>query len=116
MYHLLDLLRSSPVVSRIDVLHFIDEEDIQLLHVRAELTDDSVLFMRELATADDSKYSYHWQDAKGTLICRWDNAPHHRRIATFPHHKHVGVKGHMEPSEDILLESVLAEIERRIAL
>ncbi|MEK7541446.1 MAG: DUF6516 family protein [Patescibacteria group bacterium] len=115
MYHLLDLLQHSAAVRRVQIIHFVDEEDVQLLHARAELTDDSVLFVRELATADDSKYAYHWQDARGALICRWDNAPHHRRMTTFPHHKHIGSKNRIEPSVGILLERVLAEIEKRIS-
>ncbi len=35
------------------------------------------------------KYSYHWQDADGSLITRWDNSPHYREVALFPHHKHL---------------------------
>ena len=26
----------------------------------------------------------------GQLIIRWDNAPHHKQIQTYPHHKHLG--------------------------
>lgn len=35
-----------------------------------------------------SKYRYQLQtpDSKSTI--RWDNAPHHRTLASFPHHKH----------------------------
>lgn len=46
--------------------------------------------------ARTSKYSFHWQQNDGTLIRRWDNAPHHRTLATFPHHLH-------EKSEDNVL-------------
>ncbi|TAN39323.1 MAG: hypothetical protein EPN24_05435 [Candidatus Methanoperedens sp.] len=34
------------------------------------------------------KYKYQWQFENGDLITRWDNVPHHREIATFPHHMH----------------------------
>ena len=34
------------------------------------------------------KYSYHWQDSKGRLIKRWDNAPHHKELENYPHHIH----------------------------
>jgi len=30
------------------------------------------------------KYRYHYEDAEGNMIFRYDNAPHHRNIATFP--------------------------------
>jgi len=34
------------------------------------------------------------------LITRWDNAPHHKEIATFPHHVHErdDIKPSAEPS------------------
>ena len=35
------------------------------------------------------KYSYHYQDRDGKVIFRYDMAPHHIEIETFPHHKHV---------------------------
>lgn len=33
-------------------------------------------------------YAYHYQDRHNQLVFRYDNAPHHPQIATFPHHKH----------------------------
>jgi hypothetical protein len=34
------------------------------------------------------KYRYHLQTPDGQLVSRWDNAPHHPDVATFPHHRH----------------------------
>lgn len=36
------------------------------------------------------KYSYHWErrTIDGTIY-RYDNAPHHPKIVTFPHHVHI---------------------------
>ena len=28
-------------------------------------------------------------DPANQLIARWDSAPHHREVATFPYHKHT---------------------------
>lgn len=36
-----------------------------------------------------TRYAYHYQNGKEQLIFRYDNAPHHPQISTFPHHKHV---------------------------
>lgn len=37
----------------------------------------------------DGDYSYHWERrAKDGLIYRWDNAPDHPEIVTFPKHFH----------------------------
>ena len=35
------------------------------------------------------KYSFHWQNAQGTLRRRWDNAPHHPELPNAPYHVHV---------------------------
>ena len=35
------------------------------------------------------KYAYHYQDRSGNMIFRYDMAPHHPEIPTFPHHKHA---------------------------
>lgn len=34
------------------------------------------------------KYSYHWQNADGTLKQRWDNAPHYPHLPNSPRHIH----------------------------
>jgi hypothetical protein len=48
-------------------------------------------------------YSLHWQRADGALLQRWDTAPHHPGIATFPSHTHRAT-GEVEPAT--ALESV----------
>src|SRR3990172_1803811 len=35
------------------------------------------------------KYRYHCMDTGQELVFRYDNAPHHPEVDTFPHHKHV---------------------------
>lgn len=62
------------------------------------------------------EYAYHYQDRQGTLIFRYDNAPHHPSVATFPHHKHVVAPGQheerIEPATPPHLSAVLREVER----
>lgn len=115
MYELLDLLRNSKVVADLDILTFVDEGDIQVLHVKAILADGSQLFVRELETSAETKYSYHWQTKRGKLICRWDNSPHHTSVKTFPHHKHEGTEEHVSDSPEPTLAAALAEIEHRLS-
>jgi hypothetical protein len=45
-------------------------------------------FVRTAPRVAKTKYRYHCQDASGTPIFRYDNAPHHF-TETFPDHKHV---------------------------
>jgi hypothetical protein len=44
---------------------------------------------REYFSKTGRKYSFHWQKKSGEMISRWDNAPHHTHISTFPHHRHL---------------------------
>jgi hypothetical protein len=58
------------------------------------------------------RYAYHYQNADGGLILRYDNAPHHPHIPTHPHHKHQGPA--IEPAQPPDLSEVLREIEQLI--
>ena len=51
--------------------------------------------------------SYYWLTAGDELKIGWDNAPHHTRLENYPHHKHVGRQGNLEPSFETSLEEVL---------
>ena len=67
----------------------------------------------EVKRADVSgkiKYRYQFMREDRTLIFRYDNAPHHQEVDTFPHHKHMedGVIAAPEPTlRGILLEIAL---------
>ena len=58
----------------------------------ATFTQGIRLFLMEFVRTEPrlvkTKYRYHCQNAKGNLLFRYDNAPHHR-TSTFPYHKHV---------------------------
>lgn len=57
---------------------------------KVEFIDGSVLFIKDyLFIIGKRKYSYQWQDKSGCLLSRWDNAPHHRGILSYPHHRHL---------------------------
>lgn len=61
-----------------------------------------------------SGYSYYWLDSGNNLQIGWDNAPHHKKLKTFPHHKHVGRPSKIEASDVRTLEQVLAFIESNL--
>jgi hypothetical protein len=42
-------------------------------------------------------YSLHWQRSNGALIQRWDTAPHHPELTSFPFHTHRAT-GEVEPT------------------
>lgn len=47
----------------------------------------------------------------GKRIFRYDNAPHHPEIVTYPHHKHSGTTDELTPADQPTLSQVLAEAE-----
>lgn len=57
------------------------------------------------------KYRYQYMTSENQLIFRYDNAPHHSGLSTFPHHKHIGEET-LESNEPSL-EDVLLEIARK---
>lgn len=73
------------------------------LRVRVAILDGSLLEFSEYAerTPDGQMqvavYSYHWENAEGRLICRWDNTPHFPNLPDFPHHVHDGRTGAILP-------------------
>lgn len=43
-------------------------------------------------------------------VFRYDNAPHHSEIITYPHHKHIGHEDRLAPTDQPSLGQILAEI------
>lgn len=85
------------------------------LRAQVTLKDGSQLYIREtVIEGAKRKYAYHWQDAEGNLLIRWDNAPDWE-VDTFPHHKHVGQQETVIASYERTLEQVLAVIAQEIA-
>jgi len=82
------------------------------LRIRLRFTNQALLEISEaiLLVAEEPlwlSYRYHYQDPYTGLVFRYDNAPHHPEITTYPDHKHTGddVLASSHPSiEEILLE------------
>ena len=55
-------------------------------------------------------YAYHYQDANGQIVFRYDNAPHHPEVTTHPHHKHT--PNAIESATPPHLADVLQEIDK----
>jgi len=52
--------------------------------------------------------------SKGKLKKRWDNAPHHPQVKTYPHHLHAGSEEKILACEAMSLDKVLKSIEKNI--
>ncbi len=81
------------------------------LKIEARLVNGWKLHVWEHAIPQLRRYAYHISK-KSELIIRWDNAPHHRQIRTFPHHKHV--KDTVLESREVTIEEILEELEKMI--
>jgi hypothetical protein len=79
-----------------------------------ELRDYSELHVFEYVDSSLHRidYAYHWQNKEKRLITRWDNAPHHPEIETFPNHVHEG--DDIKPSDVPTFVEVLKKIGERM--
>jgi hypothetical protein len=80
MTNILSLLRNFPFTKEIEVLDIKTFNTGFYLKIKVSFADSSVLFIREYVDSKERNYSYHWQKANGSLLIRWDNAPHHPEI------------------------------------
>ena len=98
MEEVLNLLTESDIVAEYEILSLLEDRDFY--YIKIYLSDS------------EYNYSFHWQKADGELIIRWDNAPHHQKIETYPHHMHIaeGIK----KSYSITLEDILNELKKKI--
>ncbi len=82
-----------------------------LLRLIIYLKDETNLRLTEQWNGNQlERYSYYWLTKTNALIIGWDNAPHHIRLETFPHHKHAGSQTNLQPSTETRLEEVMAFI------
>ena len=94
-----ELISSTPEVIEVEIIRRsvwdTGLEKAALYRYRLTMSDGSLLelterLLEERGTLSIEKYRHHWQGADGHVIKRWDNAPHHPEIDTFPHHLHDG--------------------------
>lgn len=92
------------------------------LHGELYFADGSMLHLREFVDVETTinrlMYVYQYMSAAKTLIFRYDNTGHHKKLnlPTYPHHKHEGDENHVIASPVPDLVTVLDEIERSIRL
>lgn len=113
------IIIQSTAVVRFTVVRETVEENVAVYRYRITINNGSLLEASERIEREQqyllmTKYSFHWQDADGKLIARWDDAPHHPHLATFPYHVHDGSEENVQPHETVTLADVLRLIEERM--
>lgn len=78
------------IISNYEIIKWEAEPTTYRFVLNILFINDSKLFVKDYLFSNNRKYSFHWQDEKGNLIIRWDNAEHWKNISTFPFHKHIG--------------------------
>ncbi|HHT08978.1 MAG: DUF6516 family protein [Atribacterota bacterium] len=107
----LNFIEKSKIVKSYEILDFKQGKDFYYIKIKLVFTDESEFYVREFISEKDYLYSYHWQNKDGKLRIRWDNAPHHKDMKTFPHHKH---SPKLEESTEIGFEEILLFIEEKM--
>ena len=109
-------LRQNPLVSHLqEPFTLLASDDYNgIVRGRAFFWDDSYLDLYEVVSTELGypvriHYAYTYLQREQRVF-RYDNAPHHPGVITFPHHKHIGPQDRLAPSDQASLSQVLAEI------
>jgi Family of unknown function (DUF6516) len=84
------------------------------LKVRIVFKDQSWISAFESFRDQKHKYQFQWMKEDNSLLISWGNDSHHPEISTQPHHKHVGNRQNVQPSEEMNLRKVLLFIGKTI--
>ena len=113
------LISASPSIVDIDIIRRdirdTGLEKTALFRYRIKLIDESLIeiterIFEERGGLTTTKYRYHWQTGSGKLIKRWDNAPHHPEINTFPDHLHDGSEENVKSFRKMNALEILTDI------
>ena len=89
-----------------------EEIDVDECYVRGvlALVGGFELYVAEYVVTEPDvqrpKYRYHLQTSGGELVSRWDNAPHHPTVSTFPDHRHDD-RGQVHPTPPVNISDIL---------
>ncbi len=106
---ILKSLENLDITKSIKINRFLIFEEGFYINAEINFINDSKLYVREYLNKNIRKYSYHWQNSDGNLIVRWDNAPHHKNLTTFPYHKHI--ENNVLDCKEISLKEVIEYIK-----
>ena len=64
-------------------------EEMGIIKGKIVFVNNHDLDFRELVSEEHTDYRFQFMNGNNRLIERWDSAPHHKEIATFPFHLHT---------------------------
>lgn len=110
------LLLESPAVRAYQVTKRLVGPTDGKLRIKVELSGGGKAEFFEYLVATPEvrivKYSFHCQTASGTLLKRWDNAPHFPEMPNVPHHVHLADGAVIPAAQPPDIAAVLLELEQ----
>lgn len=87
------------------------------VRIRLRFSDNSLLEASEAIHSVGGaliwlSYRYHYQQANGSLVFRYDNTPHHPEVSTHPEHRHEPDAVVSAARPDI--EGIIEEVRRHV--
>jgi len=64
-------------------------EEMGIIKGKIVFVNNYSLDFRELVSMEHTDYRFHFMNGNNRLIKRWDSAPHHKEISSFPFHLHT---------------------------
>jgi len=64
-------------------------EEMGIIKGKIVFVNSNVLDFMELVSAEHTDYRFQFMNGNNRLIYRWDSAPHHKEITSFPFHLHT---------------------------
>ena len=112
---------SSIVLSSNIQKYFGPAEETVYLKGNLVIIDSSILEIAVFASKSRGKlsidkYRLHYRDSTEEMIFRYDNAPHHPGLDSYPHHKHIPdklISSTMPTLKDILNEISVFILEKQ---
>lgn len=91
------------------VTEYDEDADVGFIGGRIQFKDGSVFHFKEILIGEKRHYRFHYMDGENNLISRWDTAPHHKELKTFPYHVHL--PDAVKECEPVTLIGILDKIE-----
>lgn len=109
------LARYTRLVTSVESEDYRRREGVELYKAKWILADGTNLRVSEVwMDGELTKYAYYWLDEQDALLRGWDNAPHHPRIESHPHHVHQGQE--IVESEARSLQDVIEWLNQEIEI
>ena len=79
-----------------------------IIFIDSSVLDIAIFANKTSTVVSIEKYRFQYMDKQGQMLFRYDNAPHHPELSSFPEHKHVGDRTISLPQPD--LKNIFNEI------